>query len=76
MIGGAEIYRAALAGAAASDAFTVDRLEVTESTLSSRGDTLAPVIDATWHVETADPAPDWHVSRTGLPYRFLRYARA
>lgn len=74
--GGAEIYRAALAGAAASDAFTVDRLEVTEIDADFAGDTHAPAIDAAWHVETADPASDWHVSRTGLPYRFLRYARA
>ncbi|HEY9424875.1 MAG TPA: dihydrofolate reductase [Microterricola sp.] len=74
--GGAEIYRAALAGAAASDPFTVDRLEVTEIDADFAGDTHAPAIDAAWHVETADPASDWHVSRTGLPYRFLRYARA
>ncbi|RZU65746.1 dihydrofolate reductase [Microterricola gilva] len=71
--GGAEIYRAVLA---ASDAFTVDRLEVTEIDDDVAGDTHAPTIDAAWHVETADPASDWHVSRSGLPYRFLRYARA
>lgn len=74
--GGAEIYRAALADDAASDAFTVDRLEVTEIDADFAGDTHAPGIEAVWHVETADPASDWHVSRTGLPYRFLRYARA
>lgn len=73
--GGAEIYRAAL-GDAASSAFIVDRIEVTEIDADVSGDTHAPEIGAGWQVETADPASDWHVSRTGLPYRFLRYARA
>lgn len=72
--GGAEIYRAALAGDAA-ESFLVDRLEVTEIDAEFAGDTHAPAIDATWHVETTDPASDWHLSRTGLPYRFLRYTR-
>jgi dihydrofolate reductase len=72
--GGAEIYRAALS--TASETFLVDRLEVTEIDAEFAGDTHAPAIDATWHVETTDPASDWHLSRTGLPYRFVRYARA
>ncbi|MGH3703636.1 MAG: dihydrofolate reductase [Agromyces sp.] len=51
-----------------------DRLEVTELDLDIPGDAYAPSIDLSWRlVETDDIAT--HVSRTGIGYRFRRYAR-
>lgn len=51
-----------------------DRLEVTELDLDIPGDAYAPSIDMSWRlVETDGPAT--HVSRTGVGYRFRRYAR-
>lgn len=51
-----------------------DRLEVTELDLDIPGDAYAPSIDMSWRlVETDGPAT--HISRTGIGYRFRRYAR-
>jgi dihydrofolate reductase len=51
-----------------------DRLEVTELDLDIPGDAYAPSIDMSWRlVDDGDTAN--HVSRTGIGYRFRRYAR-
>jgi dihydrofolate reductase len=65
VIGGAELYRLALADA--------DRLEVTEIDSAVDGDTVAPVIGAEWIPTTPDP--EWLTSTTGLGYRFRTYLR-
>ncbi|CAM5469063.1 dihydrofolate reductase [Streptomyces spiroverticillatus] len=64
VIGGGEIYRAAL------DHATV--LAVTEVDSPVEGDTYAPVPDGTWQVATDG---DWQTSTSGLRYRIRRYAR-
>ncbi|MGK5639083.1 dihydrofolate reductase [Streptomyces sp. URMC 126] len=64
VIGGGEIYRAALEYATA--------LSVTEVDSTVRGDTYAPVPDATWKV-TADTG--WRSSTSGLRYRIREYTR-
>jgi len=66
VIGGGELFGEALDRA--------DVLEVTELDLAVAGDTFAPSHEG-WRVEAADPAGGWHVSRTGVPYRFLTLAR-
>lgn len=80
VIGGAEIFALALRSsddeAAASAAFAVDVLEITEIDADFDADTYAPELDAAWAPEAVDPASAWHISRTGLPYRFLRYTLA
>lgn len=78
VIGGAEIFALALnSGDSAGTAdFAVDVLEVTEIDAGFEADTYAPVLDTAWAAESVDPASAWHISRTGLPYRFLRYVRA
>jgi len=53
-----------------------DRLEVTELDLDVAGDTFAPIIGEEWVPVTIDPAHGWSESRTGVPYRFIRYERA
>ncbi|MGV8965393.1 MAG: dihydrofolate reductase [Cellulomonas sp.] len=77
VIGGAQVYAATLALA--------DRLEVTEIDLTLdpvvEPDARAPEIDASWQVVATDPSdagrgPRWHVSTTGLQYRYVTYARA
>jgi len=65
VIGGAELFAATIDRA--------DRLEVTELDLTVDGDTWAPPIGGGW---TLVDEGDWQESRTGIPYRFLRYARA
>ncbi len=65
VIGGAELFAATIDRA--------DRLEVTELDLDVAGDTWAPPIGDRWTL--ADKGP-WLESRTGIRYRFLRYARA
>jgi dihydrofolate reductase len=67
VIGGAELYSSAITRA--------DRLEVTEIDLDVEGDTFAPAIGDDWTATTRDPESGWHVSRTGLRYRFARYER-
>ncbi|MBT2450869.1 dihydrofolate reductase [Streptomyces sp. ISL-43] len=64
VIGGGEIYRAALAHAA--------MLSVTEVDSPVNGDTYAPVPDATWSL-TEDGG--WRSSTSGLRYRIRRYTR-
>ncbi|WP_405982487.1 dihydrofolate reductase [Streptomyces sp. NBC_00158] len=64
VIGGGEIYRAALEHA------TV--LSVTEIDASVDGDTHAPVPGPEW---TADGDDAWHTSTSGLRYRIRRYTR-
>jgi dihydrofolate reductase len=64
IIGGAELF-----------ALTIDRatrLEVTELDLDVEGDTWAPPLGASWQLSDSS---DWQTSRTGIPYRFLSYAR-
>jgi dihydrofolate reductase len=68
VIGGAEIYRAALPLA--------DVAVITELRESFDGDTLAPALDASWRLTSTEPAEGWHCSRGGLHYRIRRYARA
>jgi dihydrofolate reductase len=65
VIGGGEIYRQAMALA--------ERLEVTEVDLDAPGDTVAPVVGATFEVTSRT---DWVTSRTGLRYRFVSYERS
>lgn len=64
VIGGGEIYRAALEYATT--------LSVTEIDAAVDGDTYAPTPDGTWTV-TEDRG--WQSSRTGLRYRIRTYAR-
>ena len=64
IIGGAELFAATIDRAG--------RLEVTELDLAVAGDTWAPPIGPEW---TATTTSDWATSRTGVPYRFLSYAR-
>jgi len=64
IIGGAELFALTIDHA--------DRLEVTELDLDVAGDTWAPPIGASWTIATES---DWATSRTGIPYRFLSYAR-
>lgn len=66
VIGGGQVYREAIGRA--------DVLEVTELDLAVDGDTHAPS-RAEWTVHAADPAEGWHVSRNGIPYRFLTLTR-
>ncbi|WP_426515036.1 dihydrofolate reductase [Diaminobutyricibacter sp. McL0618] len=65
VIGGAELYASAITRA--------DRLDVTEIDLDVEGDTFAPTIGDEWTAAHCDPPTGWHVSRTGLRYRFVRY---
>jgi dihydrofolate reductase len=67
VIGGADLYAAALPRA--------DVVELTELREDFAGDVLAPTLDGTWTVETTNPATGWHISTSGLHYRWLRYTR-
>ncbi|WP_199423794.1 dihydrofolate reductase [Actinotalea solisilvae] len=67
VIGGEQVYAAFLALA--------DRAEVTEVDVRIEGDTAAPVLGPGWHVVSRSPDDGWHVSRTGLRYRFSSLAR-
>jgi dihydrofolate reductase len=64
VIGGGEIYRAALAHATT--------LSVTEVDTTVDGDTYAPTLDPGWKV--AEDA-GWRSSTSGLRYRIRRYTR-
>lgn len=68
VIGGAEIYNAALAMA--------ERIEVTEIRTEIPGDAFAPAIPESWRVADRDPLEGWRTSRTGVVYRFIRYTPA
>jgi dihydrofolate reductase len=66
VIGGAQIYRLALARAT--------QCEVTEVDIDlplDDDDALAPLLDETWLGETGE----WRLSRSGLRYRFHAYCR-
>lgn len=67
VIGGAEVYAAALPVAT--------RCEVTEVEIDlprRNGDAVAPVLDEGW----VGAAGEWQTSRSGLRYRFYSYQRA
>ncbi|WP_433628417.1 dihydrofolate reductase [Nocardia sp. CA-120079] len=64
IIGGGEIYRAAMD-------FATDLL-VTEVDTAVDGDAYAPTIGPEWHADDTDP---WHESKTGLRFRIRRYTR-
>ncbi|MFM9614778.1 dihydrofolate reductase [Streptomyces sp. V2] len=64
VIGGGEIYRAAMEFAS--------RLSVTEIDVQVTGDTYAPALDESWRVAEES---DWLTSATGLRYRILEYVR-
>ncbi|MCQ4213946.1 dihydrofolate reductase [Streptomyces longispororuber] len=65
VMGGGEIYRAALPYATT--------LSVTEVDTTVHGDTHAPKLDAAW---TAGEDDGWQTSTTGLRYRIRRYTRS
>ncbi|KFF59903.1 dihydrofolate reductase [Cryobacterium sp. MLB-32] len=67
VIGGREVFDQAFERA--------DVLEVTEINADVVGDTRAPEIRSGWSISRAHPEQGWHVSETGLEYRFLRYTR-
>lgn len=67
VIGGADVYAAALPVA--------DIAELTELRETFDGDVSAPALDASWVLESSDPADDWHESTSGLHYRWRRYRR-
>ncbi|RDI66618.1 dihydrofolate reductase [Nocardia pseudobrasiliensis] len=64
VLGGGEIYRAAMD-------YATD-LEVTEIDADIDGDTYAPEIGPDWRVDTDS---GWRESSSGLRYRFLHYLR-
>ena len=66
VIGGADIYRQALPLA--------QQVVVTEIDADFAGDAHAPVLNAHW--QPVQPSSPLHTSSTGLPYRFVTYARA
>ncbi|MBD8506023.1 dihydrofolate reductase [Hoyosella sp. G463] len=72
VMGGAQIYAQALEQDAGHG---ITGLHVTEIDLDVEGDAFAPTIGAEWHVVAAEPAEGWSISRTGIRYRFLEYAR-
>ncbi|WP_416974588.1 dihydrofolate reductase [Streptomyces sp. 4F14] len=64
VIGGGEVYRAALEHAT--------KASVTEIDVQVTGDTYAPALDASWRVAEKG---DWLTSGSGLRYRILEYVR-
>ncbi|PZE25000.1 dihydrofolate reductase [Curtobacterium sp. MCBD17_028] len=68
VIGGAQVYEAALSRA--------DRVLETVIDLDVDGDTTAPELGPDWHTVAATPsATEWLTSRTGLRYRFVESRR-
>lgn len=67
VIGGGQLYAEAVGEA--------DVLEVTQLDLEVDGDTFAPPLSG-WTRTSADPDDGWHISRTGIRYRFETYVRA
>lgn len=63
VIGGAQVYAAALAGA--------DRCVVTEVDLEVEGDAFAPPLDGGWTVSRGE----WRVAASGMRYRFVTCVR-
>jgi len=66
VIGGGQLYAEAIARA--------DVIELTQLDLDVDGDTRAPAVVG-WRRTDADPAEGWHVSRSGIRYRFETYDR-
>lgn len=64
VIGGAEVYRAAMTQAAT--------LWVTEVDATIEGDVYAPAVDASW---TVSRDSGWQSSTSGMRYRIRQYAR-
>jgi len=64
VIGGGEIYRAALEHAT--------MLSITEVDATVDGDVYAPAVDAPW---TVSGDTGWQSSTSGLRYRIRRYTR-
>ncbi|MDQ1695335.1 MAG: dihydrofolate reductase [Frankiaceae bacterium] len=67
VIGGAAVYEAALAEA--------DRLFITDVDVVVDGDVRAPMVGAQWVETDRDPRDGWHMSQTGLSYRWRALAR-
>ena len=67
VIGGASVYESALSLA--------DVIEMTEVDGTFPGDAHAPAIGPDWRVTDRDPGTGWQVSRSGLRYRTVSYAR-
>lgn len=68
VIGGGRLYAEAIDRA--------DDLVVTEVDVDVDADTFAPAITEPWRAVWADPPAGFHLGASGLPYRFVRYARA
>ncbi len=67
VIGGAELFGRTIGLA--------ERLVVTELDLDVEGDTRAPDRGPEWRVERTDPETGWHMSRSGIRYRFVTLTR-
>jgi len=67
VIGGTQVFESAMPYAG--------RAVVTELADELAGDTVAPVLDGTWELESRDPSDGWHRSSTGLAYRIATYVR-
>jgi len=67
VIGGGELFQQALEHA--------DRIELTEINADIPGDSFAPEIASEWVQTGCDPEVGWHVSSSGLEYRFVSFAR-
>lgn len=86
VIGGAEVYAAALAldfapGPGSAGSLAPDVVEVTEVDVevAAPGEgplVRAPVLDDRWQVVACDPPTGWHVSAAGLRHRFVTHRRA
>jgi len=66
VIGGGRLYAEAIDRA--------DVVELTRLDVEVDGDTFAPSVEG-WRLDAVDPADDWHVSRSGIRYRFETYRR-
>jgi dihydrofolate reductase len=67
VIGGGVLYAEAIHRA--------DVIELTELDLEVDGDTRAPAVGPEWATVAVEPGSGWSISRTGVPYRFLRLER-
>ncbi|WP_149361162.1 dihydrofolate reductase [Lolliginicoccus suaedae] len=73
IMGGSQIYAQALEQASV---LGVAALHVTEVDLDAEGDAFAPSIGPEWRPVATEPTEGWAISRTGIRYRFLEYARS
>lgn len=82
VIGGAEVYAAALAldpalvGSLAPDAVEVTEVDVDVAAPREGALVRAPALDERWQVVACDPPLGWHVSSAGLRHRFVTHRRA